>query len=215
MSSFVSAAPSIDANSVQRLEDLDNYSLLLIFDLLPDDDLFTLAELNVRFRDLIFRHYFNRKYDIKWDEETIRLRIEEYNVSLRLANYTEIAYDTKQTLGMLLMFGHLFPRLDIEYHTRANPNVDVQKIATFIKRYCNQAAQRMVIHYNTDYYRSNVNNTANITFDNVDYVTLRVWTSPVLIQLNDTFPRMQRLTIFRDDEKLPLIGQHYSARTWK
>lgn len=183
-----------------------------IFDLLPEDDLFNVAGLNSHFRDLILQHYLNRKYDINWAEENIRLRIEQYSVSLDTENGTNIAFGAKQTLQRLSTFGHFFRRMNIEYDTRANIKHDVQQIASYMHRYCRQAKQQATVRYYTDR-RLNANNHPSIVFEDIEHIRLVPSDSPVSIRLNETFPRMQHFHLVYTNEELPFIGQYHPHLT--
>lgn len=177
-----------------HLEDLDNFSLLAIFDFLPLVDLFNIGSLNGRFRDLTVDHFLIPKFHLNVREINVISYTETYLALLEDDEVTSID-GHNQTLNMLRRFGHIFKRITIKVQPGGYEKIAA--ISHYINKYCaSDAVQEIIMFRGT-----NIIDLGNYSFKNVKIVTIRHIEVPLgsdrdeTIQLNNVFPRMEQLDI--------------------
>lgn len=171
------------------LEDLDDFSLLAVFDFLRLPDLFNIGTLSRRFHDLTVIHFLIPKYHLNERDVSVISYLETYLALYEDDELTSID-GHKQTLNILQLFGHIFKRITIKVQPGGYKNV--ADISHYINEYCSADALQEVIMYRGKY----IIDDGNYSFKNVRIVTLRhIHDHDDSIQLNDAFPRMEQLDI--------------------
>lgn len=196
-----STTPSENIQDATTLENLDDYALLDIFELLPHKDLFNLAVTSARFRGLIVSHILIREYHV--DKEEVRIDIDDYNVKMDVGHqYLSSGYN--ETIQMLQVFRGFFSQLKIIYFTHSA--VNVEGIVEHINKYCSQAKQEIFVHYMTRYKQ---NAPMNIPFENVSIVYLMAWDQILSLPLHQLFPRMQKLGVTHSTGDFSTMLDHH------
>lgn len=188
--------PSITHNSnhLNGLDVLDDFSLMIIFDLLDVSDLMKIATLSPRFHQLTLDHYITAKYHIEEHEIFLYLRITvimEYEMGDIL--HSPIADQYEDVLTVLQLFGHIFKRLNIQIYSRGCKYAE--ETQSLVNKYCSSAFQKITIH---NYHALQCPVNVNISYPNATHVVLNDHDDyfPVdRFRLDVAFPQMQHLAV--------------------
>lgn len=134
-------------NSV-RLDDLNNDVLLEIFDYMEFEDLFNLADSNLKFRELISHRYAIHKYRVH--EKLIKL--DSFFVKSEKIDFGDDIIHVGNTAMLskfLRNFGHLISRLQIEKNINDEDKFNL--ICRQIHNYCSESLTEMSLGYNTGF----------------------------------------------------------------
>lgn len=208
---FLKVSPMGNTNSIAvtdpvTLEQLDDFSLLSIFDQLPLLDLVKLATLSPRFEQLISHHYIIGKYHIQTRKVTLTI---SHDVSMTFNSddlnvVTTLAHNHDETRFVLQHFGHIFHYLDInvfEYGYAFTAN-----ISHLINTYCARAHQELRLKRGID--RDDVSILlANVT--KVEITHTSGTTNKDNFRLDLAFPQMKSLDISRQMD----LDHNYSHLT--
>lgn len=171
------------------MDDLDDYTLLSIFDKLNLDDLINVADIGLRYRHLVTRHYAIPKF--KLHDSLIRLAGHMLaGSSFEISSYSIEIVTFPVAQKMLRIFGHLISKLEFNYD-RYNP-AQARIIAKYINDYCSESLVEIKLYS----FKESVLDLWNIPFTKVEnvYLIRGIFTSKPF-DLNSTFPAMQRLEL--------------------
>lgn len=169
-----------------RLDTIDTYSLLGIFDNLNIEDLINLADVNVDFHEMIRHHYMIGIYQI----DKLRIRFDEPTQSAIYSDSFIIGkFDVAEKF--LRHFGDLITQL--EYSN--NPTIFKSNEADIIDRYIEQYCSPTLNHIDLINAGRYLVTDAKQPFTNVISVGLMQFASFDKLALNRIFPNMQRLQI--------------------
>lgn len=195
----------LDDHSSSDFEQLDDFSLMNIFDYLAVDELVTVSELNGRFASIIAEHYIISKYQL--DDRLINIFIEHPRCQIAYTvgeQYLPIASGLNQTLWVLKHFGYIFNtiRFEVSYFG----NVESQKIFEYTAKYCTHAKKTISIEgvdteQVANWTHSFDENTMHIELYTKNYNS---------VPLNEFFPFMQEISIFHT---LDSIAHHFPHLT--
>lgn len=195
---------AIQPNEKLRLDNLDDYSLLGIFDLLGFDELLNLSEVNDRFHQLIGNHYMLGKYNI--DVKIVRLDL----LSTQLAGYDEYRIGRYYTIQKFLKsFGHLVKKLKFlqpAFDDHRSGDISIQ-----IAEYCSKTLNEIEVA-NTEVH---LLSKTKQTFQNVNSVNIayhnRIQRANELdnLQINRIYPNMDKLSFAAAHIGLTSIAQKY------
>lgn len=168
-----------------HLENLDDFSLIGIFDSVDLKDLINIALSSRRFEDIISKYYITRKY-----------RLNERKIQIIVTATAEISVDTQstkiasglnETLQVLEMFGHAFYHLDIRFYSFGSQISE--QISKYLKKYCSHAFQKATIH-------TVVNMKKPFILPHIDSLTVNnINTNVAPIQFNVQFSNIQSLAV--------------------
>lgn len=187
-----------DADYLSRLDD---NSLLTIFDLLDTVELINFASVSPRFHNLILQHYvipFNN------GESRITIVINEFDQKSELYIQLSFDEDTKLILGDSLLraiqvLGQFITRLDIYNISPGDPERTLT-LGKYIKKYCSNSLKQLLL-YKVD---ANLLDQLTSSIANVTNLTLLYDLSANGIDLNQIFPKLQRLSIDFDEKPMDL-----------
>lgn len=196
----------ISSTDASHFEQLDDYSLMNIFDYLLLSDLIAVAQMNPRFADIIQNRYLISKY---------RFHEREINGFTRIAHsslhyidkryyYHYITKSLDETLFVLKQFGHIFKQLRHKVDDFGGP--DSQKILEYSDKFCPQAA-KMIKICSVDY-----EPLANWTYsfdETTTHIIIEVYFD-YFVPLNVLYPRMKQLTV---NNLSASMVQHYPNLT--
>lgn len=203
--SFAANVP--ERATISDFEQLDNYSLMDIFDYLYITDLFKMARINPRFADIILDHYA-KKYRLHEKQIIIRMSsnglISDLSVSSLESQSVLLAENADHALWMLRQFGHIFTNLRYDIAEFGWPNS--QKIFEYTEKHCPHAEKTISIS------RVNPEAMANWThsFDNT---TTRVHLG---LLVSDPFPLDKLFPFMKQFIMQELLGstiQHHPHLT--
>lgn len=207
---FSAKALIVDSKSAQplqasnRLEYLDDYSLLGIFDYLHFDDLLNLAELNARFQELILSHCIIPHH---FTDHRILILVDWTIVELidPITN-TKYATDFTKTLRILRAFGSGIDSLSVRFVSYTSS--DSKRISQQVNAYCADAVKEIVLYNIGD----GILNDWKNSFTEARSVILRGFElgKDFTINLNEIFPQMQRFELTSHDQtNLLFLDKHF------
>lgn len=187
----------IQSGDLSNLADLDDFSLMNIFDQLGLNDLSKLVLMNPRFRQLITDHYIIRQYHLHDRLIYIDNRVEIKMYSQEFGTVDQIANSYDEILSILEGFGEMFEQLKIVVDPHGYKHLD--GIQRLINKHCSKAIQevRLTVEYASNAVDSyEIDLFANVSFLNATDVTLERRGADDIppIRLDVAFPRMQKLT---------------------
>lgn len=194
----------IKNHSLNHFDDLDDYSLMDIFDMLELPDLAKIVPLSPRFHDLIMNHYIKSKYRlhkreiiiIEYESGFFRMFYKDDGNSLSL-----ITRQYDEMLIVLQTFGHILGYLDIKISSY------LEGIQSVVNEHCSNAAQTITITAhsggNSEKMMLSFLNATTIIVDR--YVHLPNGS----FRLDIAFPQMQKLVINGQVD----LQQHYPHLT--
>lgn len=190
----ISGNPMNLSNSTY-LGELDDFSLMGIFDRLHVGDLSKLAAMNPRFRQLIIDHYIIGEQRLHECDICIDLD-EQISMSSKVSDVSKVymSENLEEILSILQNFGGIFKKLNIFIDQHGYKHVE--EVQQAINKYCSSASQevRLVVDYADK--NSTLGDNVNVSFLNATDITLLrfagVGVGP--IRLDTAFPRMQKIT---------------------
>lgn len=180
------------SNQSRTFDQLDDYSLLNIFDYLELNDLVNVATLNERYKQLILHYQFFSKFIS--DEAKFYIDLAPKNAE------TEVSYAPANSVGriklsrghnnlfsILSVFCSKFGRMFIENH-----QVDddlLHRLADIVNTHCSNVPQTMSIIFSA-------RASPKFTFENVTSLIIRyAFNNGTTLELNKPFPRLTKLSI--------------------
>lgn len=189
------------------MDNLDDFSLMGIFDWLELRDLLKLSTLRTRFQQLIEVHYIRPKYHLhdRWFFINVGDKVRmEYNKD----RYDSvIADELPEILSILQSSGHILKFVQIENFPIGHRHL--AELQQSINKYCAKAFQhaRLVVDHNTDFL---LGMHVNISFTNAKSINLARYVDDIdPIRLDKAFPRMQKLTVINELD----LNHHYPYLT--
>lgn len=186
--SFAAHVPEPALNHISDLEQLDDYSLMHIFDHLHLADLMTIAQIRPRFSDIIIDHYIIAKFHMHEHELIINV---ESDYRALIFNTEDrrlyIAESFDKLLSVLMHFGHIFNQLTYEITDFGTPSLE--KIVEYVDKYCPQAKKAIFVVTVDRDALANWSYSIEITTPSIG---LSIYV-PQAFPLNDLFPRMEEL----------------------
>lgn len=177
------------------MSQLDDYSLLNIFDLLSIGELANVAQLSSRYYVLIMEHYVP-KFGLKdanvyialseWEQYTYT----QYSPAKPNSAAMKLSAGHNETFAALKVFCPLFSRVSIklDYQFQFDDEL-TQRLAHLVNTHCPADAPQNINIYGAR------NSYLNFTFQRVTNVRLRHLESWQNVTLNGVFPRMDTLMI--------------------
>lgn len=184
--------PGIASNSSSYLDQLDDFSLLNVFDFVFIDDLITLAETSPRFADIIVKHYIVG--ELRLHEKAIKIAVGYKYPSFTYADLTnqKIIIDTtdpNKILRVIQHFGYVFSH--VTFAVSDFGNAETEEFFKHVDKYCKTATKEIKID-SVDYEA-----IANWTysFDHTTTKILRTGLPSNSIPFSQLFPYMQELSV--------------------
>lgn len=131
---------------ILRLEDLNNYALLEIFDAMELDELLNLVDTsNSRLRELITRHQIVNRFRIH--EKILKARNDSPQSKIECNNNSVIVDDHVVLLKLLRNFGHIITRISIIHrHNKSTNSVRwYQRAIEYINEYCSDSLVELML----------------------------------------------------------------------
>lgn len=192
------SSTSLRSSALDHFNALDDFALCGIFDWLDLDDLVSMAQLSVRYKELIEVHYIRGKYQLHAQEITIILN----QRSVLMAPHMNGA--AENIFGIIAAFGHTFTRLKVHIHPIGLAIAG--KLSAYVNRLCADAKQEVVVHMA-------LKSDKLFTFNNATRVTLDgLYMALGNVNLNGHFPRMQQLLMIETHQFTMLVG-HFAHLT--
>lgn len=179
---------NMDKDPIQ-MDDLDDYTLLSIFDVLNLDDLINVADIGLRYRHLVTRHYAISKF--KLHDSLVRFSGHMLaGSSVEISSYSIEIVDFSMAQKVLRIFGHIISKLQFNYD-RYNP-IQARRMARYINKYCSESLVEIKLYS----FKESVLELWDIPFAKVQnvYLIRGIFTSKSF-DLNTIFPSMQRLEL--------------------
>lgn len=193
----VAIGDSNDAAIIHGFHNLDDFSLMSIFDLLPIDDLIRIAQLSPRFKKLIFDHYLKHKHNIHKREIHISVW-ERFSMYYQYDDSSKFTYfaTTNNVLPTLKIIGQLLGKITIQITPEGFENIE--QLQFYINTYCTNAVQTVSLKQYGEHKLGDV----KVSFLNATNVILHHnhFEDIPPLRLDEAFPRMQKLHIGRDAE---------------
>lgn len=171
------------------LDQLDDYSLMNIFDFLYDNDVIAIAEISPRFADIILKHYIIGT--LRLHEKPIDLLLGAACPNLMYIDTTNqkavLTQDPNKIISALKLFGHIFSH--ITFDVLAFGNSDTQKFVKHVDCYCKNATKRVIINSVDE--KALANWTYSFDHTATEVIVRTDLEKP--IQYKKLFPFMQRL----------------------
>lgn len=184
---------SIGATNTTALEQLDDYSLLAVFDQLELIELIKLASLSPRFNQLILNHYLYPVYKINEREITLELREDVTIVSPNnnvSDKYIRLDGGYDESMLTLQEFCNTFGHLKIMAYDDGVKHFE--GVSRYVNTYCANVQQSFTIFTPMQL------NMLDLSLVNVTDVTIldqHYLTDVDFTNLNLAFPRVQKLAI--------------------
>lgn len=175
----------LDVPSNTTITDLDDYSLLLILDLLDLGDLISVAEITPNMRDLIERHYIIGKYRLNEDISSISINYQD--CSLETMQNANITIDCDGILRLLRHYGSIISHLNL--HIDPFSERKAAEFAAHIGRYCRETLTTLHLRY----LGYTITNQWNSEFPNVHDLKIRIGQQS--INFPQIFPNIHSLSI--------------------
>lgn len=190
---------AVNAFNQNRLDHLDDFSLMNMFDFLDLPDIIKVTEMNLRFEQIIMRHYLTHKFHLNTIPITIVVN-EETTIS---AAYSDkpFAIGHEQSVWVLQRFGHIFSHINLHYQSFRS--YESQEITYYIDKKCPKALKEVTISGLSDYSLD-----WPYTYEYVTCVTLNNLPQENHIELNRLFPHMEKL-VFNNSAKAQAVINHY------
>lgn len=168
-----------------ELADLDDYSLLNIFDWLNLTDFLHLAQLNQRYEKLVIDHYLIGKYHFHEN----RLALNAINSKLQIVDGIQIEsiVGNDEVLQFIRHFGPAIHHLDI--YSRHNTDNEMANLGKFIEFYCRDSLASLSLTYEA----SSLLNQWTMQFSNVQNFSISIIQNPH--KLREIFPMMRNLSV--------------------
>lgn len=175
--------------TTNRLEYLDDYSLLGILDYLNFDDLLNLAEMNAHFQELILAHYIIPRYHFA--DHRISISVDWTIELIDSFDNSKYSNDYTKTVRILRTFGSGIDSLNVHFMSYANE--DSMRIANEVNANCANALKEIVLYNVGDGILSDWENA----FTQAKSVIFKgfVLDKDLTINLNEFFPQMQRFEL--------------------
>lgn len=190
------------------MENLDNFSLMEIFDKLDLRDLVKLSILSPRFHQLIVDHYMIAKYRLH--EQNLYIKV-GYTVSTYFYPNDDNSYSlytekNDEVLAILQYFGNMFNSTKIEIY--AHGYKYVEEIQSAVNKNCFNTFQEITLHRRHPRV-DDIN--VNLIFLHATDVILEhfLFESIEPMRLDISFPRMRKLIIDRETDLI----DHYPHLT--
>lgn len=183
-----------EARNFDHLNELDDFSLMLIFDKLGLTDLIKVAALSPRYHQLILDHYITSKF-----------RLHEYQIEISVQGSvwmehkidpvirTEIAHKYDDVLAAIKTVGHIFKYLGIEIFPTGFKHVE--GIQSYVNKYCTNTVQKIQV-YNScindrgyPLQKMSFPNATDVVIGDNDLFPIEPF------RLDIAFPQMQKLEI--------------------
>lgn len=184
---------SVAASTASHLANLDDFSLMGVFDWLHVSDLVKLAASNARFQQLIEDHYITAKYRLENREILIILA---KTVTIKYKNeknfWSPIVHKHDEVQLLLQNYGHICSHLRVEIQSAGYKYVE--EIQFLVNRHCSKAFQEIMLRRDDCSAAENV----NISFLNaVDVFLLHTEFEPVDpirdIDLTNHYPHLTEI----------------------
>lgn len=192
--SFANHIPKTATDELVHLEQLDDFSLLSIFDYLSFEDWLRIAGIHPRFADVILQHYIIGQHHLNENPITISLVFNRPYFGYSSASKTHYTLfnaenSTNTILSTLKLFGHAFRHITFEVLRFGNPIS--RTFFDHFDKYCKTTTKTIVIQ-SVDY-------AALVNWPySFGETTTEVKVRPSLenpIPFNILFPYMQMLTV--------------------
>lgn len=190
------------ASQPLRLDQLEHYSLLTIFDSLDLRDYYSIAALNDRFHQLIVDHYMIGRHH--FNEREITITINEW-CTIRTAEMQYLADGCDETLLVLEKFGEVFHNFKIQFNSFGN--TQSRKIINAFGKYGKNVDLSIVIQSIAE----NTLNNWKFQLENVKSVAITATRYIDQMRLIEFFPNIEELSL--QCNEMPVIGYHFPNLT--
>lgn len=180
------------------LEQLDDFSLMSVFDLLSLNDLLLLAQMSPRFYDIITKHYLIGKFRLH--EQRIVMRVDGRFSSVFYPSEVMARDDSDRMFWVVEQYGHVFGHIYIDIYKFGD--ADSRKFIEHVNHYCKNAKKEIDIH-------KLIEGTLieqPFSFDNNTYRVRMSSYGNEDIAWNDLFPALEHLTLGSIEKS---IAQHH------
>lgn len=131
-----------------KLDDLNNYTLLDIFDIFTLGDLISVADMSSRFRELIIKHYAVNRYRIHEKIIEVGEKLHRINSKEKIDDGPVIMriLDPHIALAFLRNFGSIITRIHIREPGIQLEKIWTRRINTYINEYCSESLTDLHMH---------------------------------------------------------------------
>lgn len=181
-----SSGHQINVIAVDHLDQMDDYSLLAIFDHLNFNELINMADTNTKFRALILMYYMKPKYKIHENVIYIAMTVNNYDGPQNV-----VLHEMPSVLKFLRIYGPITRR--IKFSKYLYDNVEVGLISRYIEKYCSKTLQELSLPEGEHF----LLNEAKETFDKVQTIDFTVTEKNLAnLQIHRIYPNMKTLKMY-------------------
>lgn len=190
------------------MDELDEFTLLSVFDFLDIADLIKMAQLYPHLVESIGQHFLIGRFHLEQQHITVATDGGAYtHEPVGLDGELDITNSFDLTLFMLRAFGHLLSHITVEI--RAMDNAESLAILAQIKESCTTARVCVKLPFHLTFVADDNRRTS---FDRVSQVQLHGVRVYGELPLNQLFPDMQQLDI-RRPHAIPSLAHHFEHLT--
>lgn len=180
------------------LNELDDFSLLAVFDHVGLNELINLADISARFRDLIATHHMLPIYRINEKRSSF-----DATTTASVESDSITVSDFKTILLFLRHYGHLVTTL--EFTTARFTDAEITAINEHIVEHCSTTLIEIDLVNPTALFL----NETNVQFVQIKAVTITSFITWDSLRIHQIFPAMRRLT-FVGSTYIPPLNHHFS-----